>query len=1139
MSRQVLAVGPEGSGAAFRTITEALAAASTGALVRVAPGRYPEALVCTDVVTVLAEQGRGSVQLAPRTGVAVTVCAEAVKLTGLEIRGQDPQVPAVDVAVGQLELDDCELSGAAWTTVLARERGALAVRGCRVTGPGGAGIVVTSEAESTIEDCELTDLHASGLVIGEHADPLIRRCTVRDARGNALFVSGHGRGTVEDCDFSGTAQPAVALEDQSATRLLRCRIRRTEGVGVHISSRGGAGVEECTVEETGGHGMTLSGHAAPLVRAVTVRAPGGDGVRVTESVRGRLEGCEVSGARGAALHIGGSAAPVVSDLRVDGGGGVRLEEDCAARFDRLTVLRATGPAVQVADDARPVLRRTVLGDGEGHGLLICGAAHGRYEDVEISSVRRSGVQVEGGARPELSAVAVRDSGAAGIAVGGSAVVRLRDCDVAGARGDGLGLGAGVEVHAESCRFHDGERNGVLIAAAARAVLTGCELFGNRGDGLVSHSRDPLVLRALSAWDNGRCGVRRTVLGEEAVLEQVVSRDNGSEDVHGDPELAAVAGQSAPAADASGPRSAADGAGDGEVSPSPAPLDESRPAEAGQESPAAGGGALDELAGLVGLESVKREVTTLASLVRMGRRRAEMGMPVPSMSRHLVFAGPPGTGKTTVARLYGSILAELEVLRYGHLVEVARQDLVAQVVGGTALKTTEVFEKALGGVLFIDEAYTLTAQSGSGGPDFGQEAVDTLVKLMEDHRDDAVVIAAGYAPEMRTFLASNPGLASRFNRTVEFPHYTAEELVTIVEKICASHQYVLDPRTHQALAAHFARMNRDETFGNARAARAVFEEMVDRQAYRLAAEQDAAPSALLRLLPEDLGEQAQPRSAADAEDDPELPGLLAELESLTGLAEAKGTVSDLVQLLANARRRSAAGLPAPALSHHLVFAGPPGTGKTTVARLYGRLLKALGVLRTGQVVEVSRADLVGRYVGHTARMTTEAFQRALGGVLFIDEAYALTPGGSRADADFGQEAVDTLVKLMEDHRDEVVVIVAGYSEEMAGFLASNPGLASRFSQEVRFAPYSGDELVTILHGQAAAAGYACTDELTELLRGHFTGVPRDRTFGNARYARKVFESLVTRQAGRLNQHSSPTVEELCELRAADFTAPGER
>jgi SpoVK/Ycf46/Vps4 family AAA+-type ATPase len=192
-----------------------------------------------------------------------------------------------------------------------------------------------------------------------------------------------------------------------------------------------------------------------------------------------------------------------------------------------------------------------------------------------------------------------------------------------------------------------------------------------------------------------------------------------------------------------------------------------------------------------------------------------------------------------------------VLKKGHLVEVARADLVAQIIGGTAIKTTEAFNSALGGVLFIDEAYTLSNSRGGNGPDFGREAIDTLVKLMEDHREDVVVVAAGYSADMRRFLQANPGLESRFSRTIEFENYSPAELVTIVENQCAKHDYQLDPAAAAALMTWFDRIPKDGTFGNGREARTVFERMADLQASRLAALPDVSTDELARLTVEDL------------------------------------------------------------------------------------------------------------------------------------------------------------------------------------------------------------------------------------------------------------------------------------------------
>jgi AAA+ superfamily predicted ATPase len=254
---------------------------------------------------------------------------------------------------------------------------------------------------------------------------------------------------------------------------------------------------------------------------------------------------------------------------------------------------------------------------------------------------------------------------------------------------------------------------------------------------------------------------------------------------------------------------------------------------------------------VGLESVKREVRALTDMIEVGRRRQQAGLKAASVRRHIVFTGSPGTGKTTVARLYGEILHALGVLERGHLVEVSRVDLVGEHIGSTAIRTQEAFDRARGGVLFIDEAYALSPEDG--GRDFGREAIDTLVKLMEDHREEVVVIAAGYTAEMERFLAVNPGVASRFSRTITFGDYTPEELLRIVEQQAEEHEYHLGEAATEALLKHFTALPKGPSFGNGRTARQTFESMVEQHAGRVAQLPEPSTEDLTLLYADDLPE----------------------------------------------------------------------------------------------------------------------------------------------------------------------------------------------------------------------------------------------------------------------------------------------
>jgi stage V sporulation protein K len=263
-------------------------------------------------------------------------------------------------------------------------------------------------------------------------------------------------------------------------------------------------------------------------------------------------------------------------------------------------------------------------------------------------------------------------------------------------------------------------------------------------------------------------------------------------------------------------------------------------------------------------------------------------------------------------------------------------------------------------------------------------------------------------------------------------------------------------------------------------------------------------------------------------------LLRELDALTGLGPVKATVHQLVDMAQVDQMRRAKGLPVAQVSRHLVFTGNPGTGKTTVARLLARLYTAIGALKTGQLVEVSRSDLVAGYVGQTAIKTKEAVEQALGGILFIDEAYALSRGAGLRQ-DYGQEAIDTLVKLMEDHRDELVIIAAGYSDEMGQFLSSNPGLPSRFPHVIEFPDYSTDGLVAIYRQMCLDGRYEISVETLNLLRHYLDGLARMRGFGNGRLVRNIFESTLARQASRIIATNS---SDLTRLTSGDLGLPSE-
>jgi S1-C subfamily serine protease/Holliday junction resolvasome RuvABC ATP-dependent DNA helicase subunit len=540
-------------------------------------------------------------------------------------------------------------------------------------------------------------------------------------------------------------------------------------------------------------------------------------------------------------------------------------------------------------------------------------------------------------------------------------------------------------------------------------------------------------------------------------------------------------------------------------------------------------ALDELKRMTGLETVKAELTTLIQRLQIELARQEKGAPTTPISLHMVFTGPPGTGKTAVARLYGALLRDLGVLEKGHLIETDRAGLVAGYIGQTALKTKQKIADALDGVLFIDEAYALVDKGGTG-QDFGREAIDTLLKEMEDKRDRLVVIVAGYPDPMRQFLASNPGLPSRFTKTLPFNSYEAAELVAITRSMAWRDGFRLSGACDAALLNHFGRARTSASFANARTARTIVERAREAQAARIAPLIGNSGIDLDELTVSDIQAAIATKTAAIANG----ASALEELRGMTGLGAVKAEIEMLVSRLKVEAARRERGLPVAPISLHMVFGGPPGTGKTVVARLYGAILRDLGVLDKGHLIETDRAGLVAGYVGQTALKTREKIADALDGILFIDEAYALTGQGDVGN-DFGREAIDTLLKEMEDKRDRLVVIVAGYPDPMRKFIASNPGLPSRFTKTVPFNSYEADDLVTITHAIAQRDGLRVSADADLTLKSFFERARAAPDFANARTARTVLERAREAQAARIAPLIGTPDVNLDELTLADIDA----
>ncbi|MEU3862022.1 right-handed parallel beta-helix repeat-containing protein [Streptomyces sp. NPDC028722] len=1078
MSRQMLLVSQDGS-APYRTIGQALADAADGALITISAGTYREALVIDRVVTLAAGSEAGSVRVDGGTASAVVIAAEAAQLNGLALEGGSEQIPVVEVRHGEASLQQCTVSGDAWAGILAWQRGTLIARACRVTGAGGAGIVVTSAGANVVEQTTVAQTLSSAIVVAERGRLTVRDCRLEQPGGNGVCVNGNARAVVETTEITASGQPALVVEQNGGAEMRAVTVTASAGLDAYLTSRGEVVLTDCVFTGSGAESVLVGGGSAPALRGCAMTGAARTGVRITESAKPYLDGCQVASSP-VGIRVDGGSGPVLRSVRVSDASGEALLVTDGATVEGEGLSVSGGTGVRVAGGAGLALRDTEVAAGSGPAVDVREGANARLTGVRLGASGGPGLAVAG-ATAVAEACVLRDCG---VLVAADARAELKDTEVVAAEADGVRVAGGGDLTAVGCRIHGAHGHGVHIQAGGRADLAHCVVFDNTGDGIRTNTEEPVRIQDCELRDNGGQALHQLRLN---------------------PRLDAVNVTGADAGGAAQPEGGHRWSDAGNV---PSGQD-------GQPTARhAGTGPLAEMDALVGLESVKQEVTALINLNKMARRREEMGLPMPPMSRHLVFAGPPGTGKTTVARLYGAVLAELGILTQGHMVEVSRADLVAQIIGGTAIKTTEVFKRALGGVLFIDEAYTLTNQSKGTGPDFGQEAVETLMKLMEDHRDEVVVIAAGYSEHMDQFLASNPGMASRFSRTVEFPNYTVGELVTIVRGLCGKHFYELTDGALEAVGRYFTHIPKGPTFGNGRVARQVFESMINRQASRLAVSQPGSDSELSRLTEADV--ETVPRAPARPDDGAAVdtaPGqappdaaagrAIARIAGLVGLDDARRTLQERLAALVTPR----GGGEAPAGRANLVFAGPEGSGRDAVAVLYARALAELGLLPTGTVHRAPLSAWPARWPGQAEANVLTAFDEAAGGVLVLelDESF-----GARTLPE--RTALVTAVRDMAAVQDDVVLVLSGEPGPLAGFLGTAPGadLAGAFAGRIDFAPYSPGELALLAVRRLTASGLEAGDGMLEALAEHFTRSPAARgAFDAHAFADRLADLAVSR------------------------------
>lgn len=534
---------------------------------------------------------------------------------------------------------------------------------------------------------------------------------------------------------------------------------------------------------------------------------------------------------------------------------------------------------------------------------------------------------------------------------------------------------------------------------------------------------------------------------------------------------------------------------------------------------------EELHKMIGLHTVKEEISKIiATNIVEKERKNRKGHTYKTGTMHMIFGGNPGSAKTTVAKLFAGIAKEEGILKSGILVERGGMDLDGL---GCVYAIREAFMAAKGGVLFIDEAYSLKSDM----------AVTVLIQEMETHREEVIVVLAGYHERMQEFMNINEGLKSRIPYWVDFPDYNAEELTEIFKLMIEERGFAVEKDAIKEAHYILEKASHRDNFGNGRYVRNLIDYALQNQSVRLLRSRKSADKIqkkeLFLIAKEDIsmledGLREEKVSGAAKE----------ELKDMIGLTKTKSIIEKAMASYKLRKLCMDRGIAKDKASLHMVFSGNPGTAKTTVARLFATIMKEEKVLSTGNFVEVGRAELVGTHVGKTAPLVKKRFQEAKGGILFIDEAYSLC---EHYENGFGDEAINTIVQEMENHRDNVIVIFAGYPDKMKHFLDKNPGLLSRIAFQVEFEDYSVDELCDITKLMLERKQMKITNQAMEKLRIDYENVKEQSDYGNGRFVRKMIEEAEMNLAERLLQleEAKITLELLTTIEEVDVPDIGKQ
>ncbi|MCG7344045.1 right-handed parallel beta-helix repeat-containing protein [Sporosarcina sp. ACRSL] len=1118
----------------YKTITEAIKNVLPGTTIVIEPGIYNEKVVIDREIKLIGNGPVEDIVLYCENDSALMMRTEFATVQGITIRqgGQakeDEHYYAVDLTMGSLSMTDCSITSSIGNGIRIANLGTNPViQGCEVYENNGIGIFITNEANPSIKDCRIYDNVQNGVLVQENgrgtiegceirtnsfpniattsgADPLSKGCKIYKSPSNGVWAYENGKGTFQDCEIYGNAYSNVCIVTNSDPHFVNCQIHTGEENGIWVKEKGRGRFEECNIHSNKFPNINIESEANPAIKESRIYNSEQSGIIIHNKGFGSITNCEISDNTYSNIVISTEANPEIIGSMISNSekNGILVSDKGLGSIKDCEISGNTFSNVVISNESNPIIKNCQIYSSKENGVWIKENGRGRIEKCMIHSNNLDNMEIETMANPKIRDSKIYNSEQCGIFVHDKGMGTIENCEISGNNFSNVVLAAEANPVVQNCQIHASEQSGVWVKQEGRGSFEDCEIHSNKHANIEIVTKGDPEFTNCKIFNSDSYGILVKDEGR-GTIDNCEFYGNSEQDIYitDDSNLKVIESMKRKTKE----QDIAEPASTGEAS-------SSQPSE-DLES------VLAELHTLIGMENIKEDIQKTIDFIRFNKELAGFGIEsntIEVAAAHTVLYGNPGTGKTTVAKLLGKLYKAMGLLAEGHVVEVNREKLVGEFIGQTAPKTQAKIDEAIGGVLFIDEAYSLTNKGTDR--DFGPEVIEVLLEQMENRKGEFIVVVAGYDKEMQQFLEANPGLQSRFTQHFHLQDYTPDEMLDIARKMVKEKQRTLSIDAEELLTKHFTALwrKRDRFFSNARTVRNYIDEMLQAQAQRCmrTPQEQWTKEFLLTLTAEDV-QAALPKEEAKAFDIPINEELLAQalqqLQRMIGMEHVKAEVEKLVTLV---RFYKEEGRELTDLSTHMVLVGSPGTGKTVLARILAKIYQALGILERGDLIEVNRDSLVSGYPGMSEQLITRYIDQAMGGTLFIDEAYQLTQYG--AD-DPGHKVIEVLLKRMEDDRGKFIVIGAGYKENMEQFLDSNDGLRRRFARRIEFEDYTPSELMQISELLLRERGYqldaAAYDHLSAFYQYKYDR--RDRTFGNAGFARNVVEEAIKNLDYRMAQ-----------------------